>query len=108
MCGGGGGGGGDGWPSNSKSRKHLIPSGHPAPPLLPRIFTPLSCPPSPPLSPPHTCFPLSQVFLRHSARLVGEFTPDGLAHMVWALAALAYVPDKMWLRAVMGRVSRCC
>lgn len=33
------------------------------------------------------------------------FNAEGLAHSVWALAALGHVPDRLWLRAFSGMVA---
>lgn len=33
------------------------------------------------------------------------FNAEGLAHSIWALAALGHVPHKLWLRAYCGMVA---
>lgn len=39
-----------------------------------------------------------------SERILGSFDIDGLCHVVWALGAMGYIPEKAWLRAFTGQV----
>eukprot|EP00775_Hariotina_reticulata_P012740 gene12740-12869_t len=44
-------------------------------------------------------------WLAAARQQLDAFTAEGLVHSLWALAALGYVPDKLWLRAACGMVA---
>ena len=43
-------------------------------------------------------------WLMASERIIGEFDIEGLCHVVWALGAMRFVPEKTWLRSYIGQV----
>lgn len=43
-------------------------------------------------------------FLESSQAQIKEFNAEGLAALAWSLGALGYVPDKLWLRSLVGQV----
>ena len=45
-------------------------------------------------------------FLICCDRAMKDFDAEGLGNLGWALGALRYVPDKMWLRSYVGQVRR--
>lgn len=44
-------------------------------------------------------------WLAAAQQQLDEFDAEGLAHSIWALAALGHVPHKLWLRAYCGMVA---
>jgi hypothetical protein len=46
--------------------------------------------------------PWTTAWLARGLELLPSFTAEGMAHVLWGLAALGVTPERLWLRAAVG------
>jgi hypothetical protein len=49
--------------------------------------------------------PFLASWLAAAQQQLDAFDADGLAHSIWALAAVGHTPDQLWLRGFAGMVA---